>query len=848
MGLIINQKIPYGGGGGKGLLYWEEDEDSIYNSSKVTEVNPLAKIQTLDSTYGRKMYRSFDRTSITFDPNSQTSTNFARSRILSWCYPALSNDLDQPQNFDFGFDDCSANHNDRKMVAIHNYNTLSYAFCRIEDIFDREKYYTYMFPEDYSTDISDVRQSRIYSGLINLKVYNNSTYGDISGLRGYNEDYAFTYTWSPVKKFLCSERKKVGGYANQYASISSGLISMANDIQSDINNATDISETTQIISSPYTVLSDGTNAQISITQYTNSIRVTGTASMSDGTYEDYDRTFIINDLPMIKQQAVTVCGNLVIWRSTQSKVAFNALDSVHHHDSTINTMDGEVLDATCQEIYELAQYYRGYIGSDKDTYDFRDEVYEIMVDSEYAVGQKEAGLYNYGQYNDINYPYANQSLWDTTQSLTRNHSSDYVNVDKTIPFVFTAVCLGRLHEYKPESYYDNTEPYNFVKDYEDVSKPMSGFTYSEAIPLIGTFSHNREDFNIRDHDLDDNNNDLVIECAYRDRTLAQHGIFMGDDDVAWYVFLAPYEKIDDDDGGNPYSITPERDLAYLNMGETPNHWAYYEGANPVDETKTYTNTHKNGMTFTINVASLSEESEKTYHNNFINLAKKIVDKLGVKGIKPYFDTAPIKTSLCVDSMDGTAFSSGYVTDAESYVERVNINGKTGRITASGSIEAGESMFEGGLSLKEKYQEKLIAGENITIEGNVISASGGGGSTHEYINTPQIVGTWMGRPLYEISQEISNTTTSQFIIKTGIEVPSGKTASDVKIINIDGAIKTTSGWYMPIPYYYTSSGYIYYSSRGEANSTDGTIDIRVSFSKGSSSASYAYSFTVLFTLY
>ena len=78
------------------------------------------------------------------------------------------------------------------------------------------------------------------------------------------------------------------------------------------------------------------------------------------------------------------------------------------------------------------------------------------------------------------------------------------------------------------------------------------------------------------------------------------------------------------------------------------------------------------------------------------------------------------------------------------------------------------------------------------------------------------------------------------------MPSGKTASDVKIINIDGTIKTTSGWYMHIPYYYSSSGYIYYSSRGEANSTDGTIDIRVSFSKGSSSASYVYDFTILFT--
>lgn len=841
MGLIINQKIPYGGGGGKGLEHWKEEEDKIYNSSKVTEVNPLAKIQTLDSTYGRKLYRSFDRTSITFDPNSQTSTNFARSRILSWCYPALSNDLDQPQNFDFGFDDCSANHNDRKMVTIYNYNTLSYAFCRIEDVFDRDKYYTYMFPEDYDDNVSQYNRSRIYSGLINLKVYNNSTYGDISGLRGYNEDYAFTYTWSPVKKFLCSERSNVGGYANQYASSSSGLIEMAINIQNDINNG-DTKVATPIISSPYTIPGDGTIVTITIPSSTSSIRITGTASMSDGTYQDYDRDIVLT------LSEITVCGNLTVQKISSTELSFRALDSEYNHDSIITTLDGEMLDPTCQLIYNLAQYYRGYIGSDKDTYDFRDEVYEIMVDSEYAVGQKEAGLYNHGQYNDINFPYANQSLWDATQSLVRNHSSDYVNVDKTIPFVFTAVCLGRLHEYKPESYYDNTEPYNFVKDYEDVSKPISGFSYYETIPYVGEFSHNKDDFNIRDHDLDDNNSDLVIECAYRDRTLAQHGIFMGDDDVAWYVFLAPYEKIDDDDGGSPYSITPERDLAYLNMDETPNHWAYYNGANPVDETKTYTNTHKNGMTFTINVTSLSEESEKTYHNNFINLAKKIVDKLGVKGIKPYFDTAPIKTSLCVDSMDGTAFSSGYVTDTESYVERVNINGKTGRITSLGSIEAGESVFEGGLSLKEKYQEKLIAGENITIEGNVISASGGGGSTHEYINTPQIVGTWMGRPLYEISQEISNTTTSQFIIKTGIEVPSGKTASDVKIINIDGAIKTTSGWYMPIPYYYTSSSYIYYSSRGEANSTNGTIDIRVSFSKGSSSASYAYSFTVLFTLY
>ena len=73
MGLIINQKIPYGGGGGKGLLYWKEEEDKIYNSSKVTEVNPLAKIQTLDSTYGRKLYRSFDSNTTIYSPADKIS-------------------------------------------------------------------------------------------------------------------------------------------------------------------------------------------------------------------------------------------------------------------------------------------------------------------------------------------------------------------------------------------------------------------------------------------------------------------------------------------------------------------------------------------------------------------------------------------------------------------------------------------------------------------------------------------------------------------------------------------------------------------------------------------------------
>lgn len=50
-------------------------------------------------------------------------------------------------------------------------------------------------------------------------------------------------------------------------------------------------------------------------------------------------------------------------------------------------------------------------------------------------------------------------------------------------------------------------------------------------------------------------------------------------------------------------------------------------------------------------------------------------------------------------------------------------------------------------LETSKQDVLTAGENITIENNIISASGGESSQEIYDDTERIIGTWFGRNLY-----------------------------------------------------------------------------------------------------
>lgn len=52
-----------------------------------------------------------------------------------------------------------------------------------------------------------------------------------------------------------------------------------------------------------------------------------------------------------------------------------------------------------------------------------------------------------------------------------------------------------------------------------------------------------------------------------------------------------------------------------------------------------------------------------------------------------------------------------------------------------------------LDIQSSKQDKLTAGENITIENNIISAAGGGSTGEIYDDTESVIGTWFGKPLY-----------------------------------------------------------------------------------------------------
>lgn len=62
------------------------------------------------------------------------------------------------------------------------------------------------------------------------------------------------------------------------------------------------------------------------------------------------------------------------------------------------------------------------------------------------------------------------------------------------------------------------------------------------------------------------------------------------------------------------------------------------------------------------------------------------------------------------------------------------------------------------ALDNGKQNTLTAGTNITIENNVISASGGSAQT-DYTTTETVVGTFLGKPLYQKTIVLENTTIS-----------------------------------------------------------------------------------------
>lgn len=182
------------------------------------------------------------------------------------------------------------------------------------------------------------------------------------------------------------------------------------------------------------------------------------------------------------------------------------------------------------------------------------------------------------------------------------------------------------------------------------------------------------------------------------------------------------------------------------------------------------------------------------------------------------------------------------------------------------------------SMLNAYQKLLRAGDNITLTENAdgsftISSSGGGGGgsvveivptlatgtkiadysidgdtgalyapneapTHQYSNSLKTVGTWFNdEPVYEFSYygEGDPLSTSIDLI-TGLDMPTGKTVADIRIIQADVMYKdsTSDNYWYPMVYYASSNSYVTYSLIGNTTDAYGRIyKIRMAITKPSS---------------
>ena len=999
MGTIMYNGTLYSGGG-KGLEYWTEDKDGIYNETEDTGYNPAAQITEFTNDKNNHYYNVFNKQTIRFDPSNVNSVNKAKVMASSWCYPCLNDNFEQPTLYDFNWNNTGYGYTVGKPTYTGvslpprdiqgYYNQAGCSMPIIANIFDTNKYLSEMFyykgNEPSSSTLMDNPQyngdSRAYLGLINLRLYNTQEYGDIAGLQGYNKDYAWYYTWSDIKYFLAQERNKIHiEYLPKYASDNTSY-EIARKIRKDIGDER-VKDEIQVVDTTYNIQTGHTvvisnlssyneitfigrvkgepfnvtvsptdlytsmelveegdlfvkrindvtlyfsidsnsttpspgyitsimvgdvevpDSNFSVQPYTKitmpddlsqyaRIRVVGNASMGDGTFRDYDRSFGISEIGY-GDSTVLIMGCLRMGRDTDDiSFRFSTSRDETNGNCTVIAIYLYNRDETCQAIYDLCSY--PYTDTHTPT-QLVSAIDEIMLNSEYAISKKEQLISMNAKYNDINYPYSYQSTESTTKTLTRDHESNYLNMNYVRPYIFKIMCLGKIYETKDKyadySLYDNIKNLN-------ISLPISGETYHTSDDNDGTMVnyhwedikywgwHIRNEYTLIDHDYDSEiagDHDKKLYYHYRDRTLARHGIIMDDDNVAWYIYLSPADlyRRNTRDRGDSFTLSQmkvgdenpskekydDKDLAYLDLSETPNHWAYYDGANPQDEIRTYTVTHQNGITFTYKLASLNDASEEKYSNNFINLGKQILSALNLKAVKPYFDLSKMKTGIYVNSTDGTAFSTGKIIDGnESYSEKVNINGESGSIKTLGSLNVGGyinapndyingyNLLENNISLEDKYQQKLIAGENITIEDNVISASGGGGdATHSYTTEPKIVGTWTdNRNVYEMTRFIAKQSSEmpfswyqRIYLITNLSLPDGHTIDNVDIISLEGSVRDSNYCY-PLTYYATSTKYLYTSIHPVLISDK--LQLMLNIGKGSGLSIYGYTVTIRFVI-
>lgn len=112
------------------------------------------------------------------------------------------------------------------------------------------------------------------------------------------------------------------------------------------------------------------------------------------------------------------------------------------------------------------------------------------------------------------------------------------------------------------------------------------------------------------------------------------------------------------------------------------------------------------------------------------------------------------------------------------------------------LEALSTIVSGHTTAISGKQDKLTAGDNITIENNVISASGGSAQTDYTTGVEIQIGTWNNKPLYRkiITGTLAATSNTQVILDT---------ISNLKeILNIRATVGYTNDrdryWTYPFP--------------------------------------------------
>ena len=144
-----------------------------------------------------------------------------------------------------------------------------------------------------------------------------------------------------------------------------------------------------------------------------------------------------------------------------------------------------------------------------------------------------------------------------------------------------------------------------------------------------------------------------------------------------------------------------------------------------EDPDTHEVTYKYGGTIKHTVTSLKPSFMQAAYGRLQNIGRAILDGLGLKGIQPLWPTDAIGIHSEIAANSNTALNGGIYKNNNAYEETYNLDAINGSLYLKGDA------YDNGEKIKDAYQKKLIAGENIDITDDenghpVISSTGGGG--------------------------------------------------------------------------------------------------------------------------